>query len=217
MPTMELAGLPVINFGEPELELTPSELEAASGLTTEMQRVWRSRGQLQKEKRSHARYSLRETAVLLLAYEVTRWGIAPTEAIKIGKRYGPSIIQLALFNVEGTCEIHGERVHVETLRNMLTEDSAEYIFRILAQNEIDSPPRCLISSDRSVPQAEFEYPHQDEDSSVSLQIINLVNAGIQLAVRIGRPLVKVEIGQRESWSKDAVRRLAGGTGLEKRN
>lgn len=203
--------LPPIQLVEPGLEITPAELDAVTGLTPEMQRVWRSRGHLAKPQGSQARYRLLETAQILIGYELSKWGILPSTSMKIALRYGGSVVQHAVYNVGGSCEFVGESQDVDNcLKAFDREDIDGPLVRYIAGNEDNPLANYLVSEDNLPVQPCFELPRPgDLTGIISLQSLDLHQAGIRLAERIGRPIVKVEVGKKSEWSRHVVRRLNG--------
>lgn len=205
------ASLPILAFADPPLELTPAELEEVTGLTPEMQRVWRSRGHLEKLTGTQARYTVRDAAQILIGYELSRWGLSPGRSMEIALKFASQVIQFALLNADGTCEVQGEKKDVEKFEKIFTNLRDSSLVDYLSGNEGNELVRCLVSWDHSEPEGSDQLPELEVvNGSISIQVLDIVQAGIRLAERVGRPLVKIEIGRKADWSRSATRRVIGG-------
>ena len=89
-------------------EYSPSELQRISGLTTDLQRVWRRRGQLVPHRKSgHAKFSPLEAVEITIRYALSKLGIPPGDCeLDLYDAFSGAIFH-ALLNVDGACEVFG--------------------------------------------------------------------------------------------------------------
>ena len=102
---------------------TPGELERISGLSTDMQRVWRRRRQLPSLKAGHARFTVPEVIEITIRTALSRAGIPPGEtAIDLA-----SATKAAMFHAvycHGGVEVIGPASEVNHFLRLFNEDGA---------------------------------------------------------------------------------------------
>ncbi len=173
--------------------MKPFEVEKVTGLSADMQRTWRNRGYLQKEKGQRATYEISEVASLIIAVAISENGIAPSEALTIGERYWLRIFQLALIEAKGTIEAVGPRVDVNRLHEAASKQWTNLVSKI-SSSDCERGPNFLISIDGQPYFGDTSFSDLDSATEeLSIHIINLVSAGRRLGRRFPLPLVTIRL------------------------
>jgi hypothetical protein len=182
---------------------TPAELEQISGLSTDMQRVWRRRGQLPSQGSGHARFSIAEVIEITLRYALSKIGIPPSEMnLDLAKATSAAMAFATLGH--GGCEIIGPADDVDRFLLEFSEDNGE-----LGVYLADSPKEFhyLVLNEwhesRIVDDPTDLVPTTEE---VSI-IFNLELVGNRLVERGRKPVVTVRLPDRAG--QRTVRRLTG--------
>ena len=191
------------------VEFTPAEIGRASGLSVDLQRVWRRRGQLPDRQGHHARFNVFDVASIMVRYALSRRGVTPTDSIDLGTLAAPSVVWCALMHADGVCEVRGEPGVVEEFEAAYFED-ATLINRLAGVSQGDVY-RYLVAFDG-------ESPVLDNDIGLMIEgagaesgfFISLDILGMRLVDRIGKPLMVVQIGPEPKTAaqrRQQVRRL----------
>lgn len=186
--------------------LTPAQLAVVTGLSTELQRVWRRRDQLPVGTGSPARLTAKDAAEVLVRYELSRNGLPPSESGAISAEVAPSVLWFALLSADGACEILGEEATVTAFMDEF--DNSDDIARQLSG--VDSLTRFIWRADGG--DVELALTRDDmghEGEHLSVFYLDLSTAGLVLAERLGRPILTVELASGGSGSTRRVRRLTG--------
>lgn len=186
--------------------LTPAELEAASGLSSKTQRLWRSRGHLAKEKGQRATYELLEAAMLQIAAPLSAHGMNVAEAMGIGRKYRHRLLQLALFEVDGLVEVTGVRDDVDGFCHAASQSWPEFCKYISQSDHSDDLNILIILKDNEIIESE-KLPEVDKLGEFYFgRFINLVGAARRLGVEIERVLVRIKISEENKNQSPIVRR-----------
>lgn len=108
---------------------TPKELEEITGLSTDMQRVWRRRGQLPAIRAGHARFTPTEAIEIAIRYALSKVGLSPSESRIMETHSIGGAIYHALRSADGTCEIVGPESSVAQFRTEF-EDSEDLAMQL---------------------------------------------------------------------------------------
>lgn len=189
-----------------QTHFSPSEVAEISGLSPEMQRVWRRRGQLPGGMGSPARFNAIDAAELIVRYELSRYGVSPSESAGAGRQAAPIVLCFALLGADGACEVLGTEPDVSSFLREFEDEHhlaaglagattlANYVWRA------DGDEVELVSD------------LQDAGASgdfLSGFFIDLSHAGRRLAEVAGRPLMTVELEPTDGRPGKRVRRLTG--------
>lgn len=187
-------------------ELTPSQLAEATGLSPELQRVWRRRDQLPQTTGSPARFTSKDAAEVLVRYELSRNGFAPSETGALSAQIAPSVLWFALLMADGACEIFGDEA---TVTEFLDDfDDSDGIARHISG--VETLSRFAWRADGGTMEVTNDRRHMGEEGDhLSVFYLDLSTAGVLLANRVGRPLVAVEASNGGAQPGKRVRRLTG--------
>ncbi|HEX3422297.1 MAG TPA: hypothetical protein VHS33_02690 [Sphingomicrobium sp.] len=182
---------------------TPAELEKISGLSADMQRVWRRRGQLPSHGSGHARFSIPEAIDITLRYALSKIGIPPSDLKLDLSKATSAAMAFAIFS-HGGCEVVGPADDVDQFLLQFSEDQGElgvYLagspkeFHYLVLNEwhesrVVDDPTDLVSN--------------AEELSI---VFNLELLGSRLVERGRKPVVTIRLPDRSG--QRTVRWLTG--------
>ena len=101
---------------------SPRELAQISGLSTDMQRVWRKRGQLPPLASGHARFQPTEVIEISIRYTLSKLGVALADVPPIGSLPIKAVIYHALLNSDGACELVGSAPEVNLFVDEFEKD-----------------------------------------------------------------------------------------------
>lgn len=189
-----------------QAHFTPSELAAITGLSPEMQRVWRRRGQLPEGVGSPARFNATDAAELIVRYQLSRYGVSPSESADAGKRAAPLVLWFALLDADGACEVIGSEADVLSFLERFQEGHD------LAAGLAGAATRARYVWRADGDELEFVSDLQDAGEAgefLSGFFIDLSHAGTRLAAVAGRPLMTVELERSGGTQGKRVRRLTG--------
>lgn len=192
--------------------VTPAETERASGLSVDLQRVWRRRGQLPDRVGPHARFDIFALAGVMVRYALTRRGVSPGDSLEIGAAAAPSVVWCALMHADGVCEVRGAVEDVDAFEAAYFEDAA-LIDRLAGVSQHDAG-RYLVAFDDEVPVLENEPGRAIEASGAETSyVVSLEVLGARLAERVGKPLLVAQVGPAPGTAAESrrqVRRLMRG-------
>jgi hypothetical protein len=177
-----------------------------TGLSPEMQRVWRRRGQLPEGEGSPVRFTGGEAAEVMIRYELSRFGVPPSESADIGKKAAAMVMWFALLGSDGACEVFG---HEDDIDQFLEEFDRSHA---LAADLAGAAALARYVWRASGDELDFVSDLQEVGlfgDFLSGFFIDLAHAGTRLAEVAGRPLLTVEIEPAEGRLGKRVRRLTG--------
>lgn len=182
---------------------SPGELAQISGLSADMQRVWRKRGHIVPLTSGHARFQPSEVIEISIRYALSKLGMSLTDVPPIDSLSISAVIYHALLNSDGACELVGPAQQVNSFLEEFHGDhglafalagkpsSSNYLI-------LDDEDRICVIDD---PQDVFHR------MGASIIAINLQEIGRRLAERGKKAIMTVEfpatVGARQ------VRRLTG--------
>jgi hypothetical protein len=182
---------------------TPAELEQISGLTTDMQRVWRRRGQIPSQGSGHARFTIHEVIEITIRYVLSKIGIPPSE---IRLDLAKAIIAtkaFAVFNYGG-CEVVGPADEVDNFLREFSDDNGELgIYLAGSPKEL----HYLVLNEWHETRIVDDPAKLVPDTEEFLMVFNLALFGNRLTDRGGKPVVTVRFPDRPG--QRTVRRITG--------
>jgi hypothetical protein len=188
---------------------TPGELERISGLGTDMQRVWRRRGQLPALGSGHARFSIPEAIEITIRYALSKVGIAPSE-LELDLSEATSATMLhAVYDAEGACEIIGPADEVDLLLETFRQDNTPLPGRLVAGLLGSSPKSShylIINEWHETRIVDDPYHIVPETEELNI-VFNLAPLGARLVERGRKPVVTIQFPDRSGHR--TVRRLTG--------
>ena len=108
------AQFPRMRFGMFSL----AEFASIADMPVENIRVWRSRGHIGGGGGRGAKYPASEVAEAMFRYDLSRYGIPPSESVDIGYDCAGRILRYIMFNHADCCEVRGPADAVEHLREV---------------------------------------------------------------------------------------------------
>ena len=182
---------------------TPSELERISGLGTDMQRVWRRRGQLPPLKTGHARFTIPEAIEISFRYALSKAGIPPSE-MKLDLSGATSAAIFHAIFAHGGCEVIGPADEIDDFLQAFAEDQGE-LGMLLAGSPAAS---SYLVIDEWHQTRIVDDPQQLISDNEELNIIfNLALVGARLVERGRKPVISLRLANRPGTRE--VRRLTG--------
>jgi hypothetical protein len=186
---------------------TPADLERISGLRTDMQRVWRRRGQLPALQSGHARFSIQEVVEITFRYAMSKIGIPPSE-LKLDLAEATRAAKLHAVFAHGGCEIIGPADVVDTFVWNFAEDGGELGISLVEGLDADDLKASYLVLNEWHEARIVDDPEQLMRKDDELNIVfNLILVGARLVERGRKPVLTLRFpdqpGQR------TVRRLTG--------
>lgn len=181
----------------------PGELERISGLSADMQRVWRRRGQLPYRGSGHARFTIAEVVEITLRVSLSRTGVPPGESVPDLSEAASAAMHHSIF-CHGAVEVIGPAGDVEHFSRMFDEDGGQ-----LGSFLVGNPRRStyLVLNDRHetrVVDEPGELVGNDEELNL---VFNLALLGARLVERGRKPVVIVRFPDQPT--ERTIRRLTG--------
>lgn len=198
--TMDMLGVQRVVYAE----YTPSELELISGLTRDLQRVWRRRRQLVPARTSgHARFTPLDVIQITIRYALSKLGIPPGECnLDLSDALKGAMFH-ALLNVEGACEVFGSAKEVDCFLEHFRDAGTiahDLSGRPAAANYL------IVNEDHEV--RVLDDAHDVLDKSDPFRVVfDLEVIGARLVERGRKPLVTVYLAEGRGFR--TVRRLTG--------
>ena len=189
-----------------QARFTPAELADMTGLSTDMQRVWRRRDQLPEGEGSPARFSAIDAAEVMIRYELSRFGVPPGDSAEVAKKAASMVLWFALLGADGACEVFGQERDVE---QFLAEFADSHV---LAAEMAGATTLARYIWRTDGDEVDFVSDLQEAGTFgdfLSGFFIDLEHAGTRMAEIAGRPLLTVEIEPIEGQPGKRVRRLTG--------
>jgi hypothetical protein len=100
----------------------PRELALASGLTTDLQRVWRRRGHLPERAEGFASFNSIDVAAIAVRYELSRMGIAPGDTARVGDEVARLVLYFALLSDDCVASVRGGLRRLTSMGSGYEED-----------------------------------------------------------------------------------------------
>jgi hypothetical protein len=187
---------------------TPADLERISGLRTDMQRVWRRRGQLPALESGHARFGIEEVVEITFRYAMSKIGIPPSE-LKLDLAEATRAAKIHAVFAHGGCEVIGPPEEVDIFIRSFAEDQGELGISLVEGQGAPSvkPSSFMVLNEwhetRIVDDPQLLMRETDELNIV----FNLALVGARLVERGRKPVLTVSVPERSG--QRTVRRLTG--------
>jgi hypothetical protein len=187
--------------------LDPAEVAQASGLSIELQKVWRNRGILPKKVGTRVNYTLFDAAKIAIARMLQASGWPQDDALASADLFKKRFLQLATLNADGVVEVIGSPDFVESFARAWDRDTQ---LSAALVGGTDGDGTLLISPDGGPVQLAKALPDLDLISSPRrIVAINLAATAQDFANAIGRPVVSVHEKQARSSRIIPIRRIIG--------
>lgn len=187
MEWTEVEGVGRVGFNA----FSPSELEIATGLTADMQRVWRRRGHLPARDGGRASFDAREAAAIAVRLELARFGVPPSDTVDVGNRAAGAVLHSALLSRSHTAELRGPFAEVARVAKRLADDDR------LADSITgsDGSGRYLWAGTPS----KLEFIDDiatmiSEERFAAMLVLDLTVIGVHLADQASKPLFIIDVG-----------------------
>ncbi|GAA4746916.1 hypothetical protein GCM10023264_10750 [Sphingomonas daechungensis] len=184
-------------------EYTPGELARISALSTDMQRVWRRRGQLPTRSAGHARFSIAEAIETTFRYALSKVGIPPSE-VQLDLSAAASAAMLHAVFTHGGCEVIGPADEVDEFLTTFAEDSGQLGSLLVG---CPTASHYLVLDEWHQARIVDDPYHLIADTEELNVVFNLALIGARLVERGRKPIITVEFPQRPG--QRTVRRLTG--------
>lgn len=172
-------------------QFSPSEVASITGLSTDLQRVWRRRGHLSACENARASFDASELAEIAVRYDLSRFGFAPPETTNIGKSAFPIVLYFALLTNTGAADLRGgfKRIAMTAKRFSNDDEMARLI------SGVEDTPRYL----RSIDPPKLGLLHDacaslSEENSSAMLLVDLAIIGQRLVRNNPKPLFLIDIG-----------------------
>lgn len=167
------------------------ELEAATGLTADLQRVWRRRGHLPACQGGRAIFNAREAAAIAVRLELARFGVPPSDTVAIGDRAAGTVLYGALLSRSRAAEVRGPFSEVARVAASFAENDrlAEAITGADGGGRYlwaHSPLQLEFINDIASMISEERFP--------AMLVLDLTVVGVRLAERAPKPLFVLDVG-----------------------
>jgi hypothetical protein len=188
-----------------ESSFSAAEVAAITGMPLNLQRVWRSRGQLPGGIGKQARFSSQDVAEILVRHHLALNGIPPSESDVIGRDAARQVLCFALMDSGGACEVLGLADHAQHFLQLFM-DKAELAQELAGVSSIaqylwrcEGGELMLVSDLANI---------TDERRAISGSFVDLEVAADQLVERAGRPLFSINVSPGSYGRR--VRRVTNG-------
>jgi hypothetical protein len=186
---------------------TPGDLEQISGLRTDMQRVWRRRGQLPALESGHARFSIQEVVEITFRYAMSKIGIPPSE-LKLDLSEATRAAKFHAVFAHGGCEVIGPPDEVDTFIRTFAEDHELGISLVESQDASSlKPSSYMVLNEWHETRIVDDAEHLVRDTDELNIVFNLALVGARLVERGRKPVLTVRFQERSG--RRTVRRLTG--------
>jgi len=186
----------------------PTEMGKITGLSPDLQRVWKRRGQLPWGNGEPAPFTAPVAAEMFVRHQLSLNGLPPGDSAEIGGGSAAIVFWFALLNVDGACEVVGPPEAVNQFLESFGSDSE------LVNELTGSPPihQFLYRYDGA---GEFRRGKEMQEivgsaNFSSLALIDLEDIAMKLCARAKRPLITVELSDCSASPAKIIRRLTAG-------
>lgn len=179
------------------------EVACISGLSPDMQRLWRRRAHLPQVGSGHARFGPAEVAEVSIRYALSKLGVPPSESRTISREAIAGALWHALLGHHGSCEVIGPEDQVEAF--LEDESWPSHVFGLTGH-----PTNCnyLLWDDEGGTRVLNDPQQVFHRRTASIIAIDLEVIGERLMVRGRKPIVTLEAPL--SLGGRRVRRLSDG-------
>lgn len=172
-------------------QFSPKEVAAITGLSTDLQRVWRRRGHLSACEHVRASFNASELAEIAVRYDLTRFGFAPPDTANIGQSVAPTVLYFALLTDIGAADLRGGFKRIAETAQRFSKD--DEMARLISG--VEDVPRYL----RSIDPPKLELLHDvcaslSEEQSSAMLVVDLALIGQRLVSDNPKPLFLIDMG-----------------------
>jgi len=171
-------------------DFSPGDVAAMTGLSTDLQRVWRRRGHLPARSESRASFDARDVAAIAVRHELARMGFSPPDTVEIGIKAAPLVLFYALLSGDGAADLRGGLKRLAEIAERFAQD--EKVAKSISG--VDHPYRYLWSS--SPPMIEFvddACAMLSADRFSAMLVLDLAVIGHQLVANSPKALFTIEV------------------------
>lgn len=186
-------------------KFTSTETCDIVGMSPALLRLWRSRGQVSGGGGKSATFDAREVAELMIKYELSKFGVSPSDSGETSCKAAQIMLWFALLNSDGTCEAIGTEADTDRFIERFKTD------HLVAAMLTGEPEFLQFIVKSSVGDLTFYKELTDEllafNSTRSIYVVSLQKAALDLAIGARRPLFSVDVSG--DTPERIVRRLTG--------
>lgn len=169
---------------------SPGELEVATGLAADLQRVWRRRGHLPTRDGARASFDAREAAAIAVRLELARFGLPPSDTVDVSDRAAGAVLHSALLSRSRTAELRGPFSDVARVAKRLADDD-RLADLITGSN---GSGRYLWASSPSKLEFIDDFATMiSEERFAAMLVLDLAVIGVHLADRASKPLFIIDV------------------------
>jgi hypothetical protein len=171
---------------------SPGELAAATGLSADLQRVWRRRGHLPARSQSRAVFDSIDAAEISVRYELSKMGVAPTETARLGEDIARLVLYYGLLSNDTAASVHGGLKRLGQIAGQFEADD-EIARRISGTDSrwryiwSPAPPALDLVDDFGAILSAERY--------AAMLVLDLAVIGSNLAVNSPKPLFVVDVSE----------------------
>lgn len=169
-------------------EFSPGEVARITGLSTNLQRVWRRRGHLPARSAGYASFDARDLAALAVRHDLTRMGFAPPDTVEIGRMAAKTVLYFALLSSRGASCVQGEFVG-----EMIKHQAIDQALAIVITEVIDPRRYVLITDPPAWEFVDDAAAALSQERCSALLILDLALIGQRLVARNTKPLFLIDV------------------------
>jgi hypothetical protein len=169
---------------------SPGELEVLTGLTADMQRVWRRRGHLPAREGSRTSFDAREAAAVAIRLELARFGVSPSETIGVGEKAAAVVLHSALLSSSRAAEIRGPFSEVARVAAKFAADDRianAIIGADCSGRYLWGPGPSMLAFTEDVASI------ISDERCTAMLVLDLTVMGVRLAERAPKPLFLIDV------------------------
>jgi hypothetical protein len=186
-------------------EFTSTETCNIVGMSPALLRLWRSRGQVSAGTGKWPSFTARDVAELMIKYELSKFGVSPSDFGEVNCKAAQIILWFALLNHDGTCEAIGTEADTDSFVEKFKDDDTPAalltakpeFYQFIVMGTDGEPRFCKELTDDMLAFS----------SSRSICVVSLQKAASDLALGAKRPLFTVDVSGDKPEPR--VRRLTG--------
>lgn len=186
----------------------PGEVYKLTGMTPDLQRLWKRRGQMPLGYGDSEPITARVVAEIYVRHQLALCGLPPSESADIAAQAAKIVLWFALLNHDGACAVVGPKQDVTDFINLFTRN--DNLATTICGISINDVFRYLY---RYGGKGQFQFAKDSDTVSkastfTSLTLLDLEEIGNSIWSQTGRPLLTVEIPSdtipRSMWERRLV-------------